>query len=133
FIYYGVSFQYKIGKGIGPRKVYFTLIIGLTAVAVNHGFAYIYTLFDKCDKKRISCAAHSKHKSYDNEMNEYFKGYSQFKFGYFIKTKPGGLRLHVFLLFDIPRSIAIRSVKLAVLSRKILVVEVKPVVQQELV
>ena len=115
-------------KGKALSKVQFLLRIRITRITVEHTFNHICSLSSKGNVIGVGSAAHGEEKpsAYNEILN--VNRHRTFHFRDFAESKFGSCCFLISYFVPIPRRHVVCPVKLSILTREILVVQVKPIV-----
>ena len=113
------------------REVEQLLRIGLHRVAVEHHVADVHILCRQRYVVTVGCRAHCEEETAPHHKVAYLVAHGQFQLAYFLIAKLMSTRLLVLDILDVPLRVAVVAPELAVLARKVLVVQVQPVVLRQ--
>ena len=124
-------FQPEILKGQGAVVVELALGGGVGGVAVVHALGHIQAQAGQGDIVGVGGRAHGEQEPAAGDKLLHFHGFGGFHLAHLAEIVALGGGLGLALLLLVPGRVAVDGVKLAVLTRKILVVQVQPVVLRQ--
>ena len=131
FIFHWVTADDKVLESQCVIKIQLRLRVRVSPIAVVHLRANVHAVSRQSHVVTVGCRTHRKHKTATcHELSNPFC-YCQFTLRDFRKTERFRQSFAAFLVLPIPRCVGITAVKFAVLTRKIFVMQVQPVIQGE--